>query len=92
MRLFREDSQRIRSLGTAAGTATQVHLYLQANPISSIGSIAEAISKTVTTVMTALKNLEKLDIVHEGTGRRRNRVFFYQRCLDLIGTGTEPLP
>ena len=91
-RLFREDSLKIHDLGAAAGTATQVHLYLQANPISTISSIAEAISKTVTTVTAVLMKLENLGIVHEGTGRRRNRIFFYQGCLDLIGTGTEPLP
>lgn len=90
--LFREDSLKIHDLGAAAGTATQVHLYLQANPISTISSIADAISKTVTTVTAVLMKLEKLGIVHEGTGRRRNRIFFYQGCLDLIGTGTEPLP
>ena len=92
LKLFREDSQKTHSLGKAAGTATQVHLYLQANPISAIGTIASAISKSIPAVMTALENLQKLGIVHEGTGRRRNRVFFYQDCLDLIGTGTEPLP
>jgi len=91
IRLFREDTQKIRSLGKSAGTATQVHLYLQANPISSVGAIASAISKTVTAVMTALENLQKLGIVHERTGRRRNRIFFYEACLDLIGSGTEPL-
>jgi Fic family protein len=90
-RLFREDSLKIHDLGATAGTATQVHLYLQANPISTISSIAEAISKTVTTVTAVLMKLEKLGIVHEGTGRRRNRIFFYQGCLDLIGSGTEPL-
>jgi Fic family protein len=92
LRLFRDDGQKIHSLGKAAGTATQVHLYLQANPISTIGAIATSISKTVSAVMTALKNLQELGIVIEGTGRRRNRIFSYQKCLDLIGTGTEPLP
>ncbi len=92
MQLFREDSMKIRTLGTQAGSATQVHLYLQSNPISSIGSISSTIAKTETTVMTALKNLQTLGIVREGTGRKRNRIFFYQKCLDLIGTGTEPLP
>jgi Fic family protein len=91
-RLFDEDRQRIQSLGTSSGTATLVHLHLQANPISSIGAISKATSRTATAVMTALKNLEALGIVHEGTGRKRNQVFFYQRCLDIIGSGTEPLP
>lgn len=92
LRLFREDVQKLQSLGKAAGTATQVHLYFQANPISSIANIANAISKSVPAVMSALDKLQELGIVHEGTGRRRNRVYFYQKCLDLIGAGTEPLP
>lgn len=92
LRLFREDVQKLQSLGKAAGTATQVHLYFQANPISSIANIANAISKSVPAVISAVDKLQQLGIVHEGTGRRRNRVFFYQKCLDLIGVGTEPLP
>ena len=61
------------------------------NSTAGIGSIAAAISRTVTAVTMALKNLETLGIVYEGTGRRRNQIFFYQKCLGLIGTGTEPL-
>jgi len=91
-KLFREDSEKIHSLGRTAGTATQVHLYLQSNPISAIGSIAAKISKSVPAVTSALGKLQELGIVREGTGRKRDRIFFYQKCLDLIGTGTEPLP
>jgi len=69
----------------------QVHAYLQAKPISSIRAIAAGIDKTVTTVTQALAYLQQLGIVTESTGQRRNRVFVYQRCLELIGTGTEPL-
>jgi predicted transcriptional regulator len=70
----------------------QVHAHLQANPVSSIRNIASEISKTVAPVAQALQNLQRLGIVNEVTGRRRNRIFVYQRCLDLIGAGTEPLP
>ena len=77
--LFREDSLKIRCLGMSAGTATQIHLYLQANPISSINSIASTIGKTVTTVINTLKKLEGLGIVREGTGRRR------KSCISLPG-------
>jgi Fic family protein len=90
--LFREDSVRVQGLGKASGTAIQVHGYLQANPVSAIRNIASGISKTVAAVAQALANLQQLGIVNEATGRRRNRVFVYQRCLDLIGEGTEPIP
>jgi len=90
--MFREDSQRIQEEARAAVTCTQVHAYLQSKPVASIRAIASAIGKTVTTVTQALEQLGKLGIVTETTGQRRNRIFVYQRCLDLIGEGTEPLP
>jgi Fic family protein len=90
--LFREDSARVQGLGKASGTASQVLSFCQANPISSIRNIASGISKTVAAVTQALENLQQLGIVKESTGRRRNRIFIYQRCLDLIGEGTEPIP
>jgi len=90
--MFREDSQRIQEEARAAVTCTQVHAYLQSKPVASIRAIASAIGKTVTTVTQALEQLGKLGIVSETTGQRRNRIFVYQRCLDLIGEGTEPLP
>lgn len=90
--LFREDTVRVQGLGKASGTAIQVHVYLQANPVSAIRNIAAGISKTVAAVAQALANLQQLGIVNEATGQRRNRVFVYQRCLDLIGDGTEPIP
>jgi Fic family protein len=90
--LFREDSGRIQGLGKSSGTAMQVHSYLQAKPMSNIRNIASGTSKTVAAVTQALANLQKLGIVTETTGQRRNRVFVYQRRLDLIGEGTEPIP
>ena len=90
--LFREDSVRVQKLGKASGTAIQVHSYLQANPVSAIRNIASGISKTLPAVAQALANLQQLSIVTEATGQRRNRVFVYQRSLDLIGAGTEPIP
>lgn len=91
LKLYHEDSERIHALGKAAGTATQVHIYMQANPISSIRAIASAIAKTVPAVTSALEKLQKLGVVREITGRRRSRVFAYGGCIDLIGAGTDPL-
>jgi len=90
--LFRDDGVRIKNLGKASGTAMQVLSYLQARPIGNIRNIASGTSKTVAAVTQALVNLQKLGIVNEATGQRRNRIFIYQRCLDLIGAGTEPIP
>jgi len=90
--LFRDDGALVQGLGKASGTAMQVHGYLQANPVCAIRNIAAGTSKTLAAVAQALANLERLGIVSEATGQRRNRIFVYQHCLDLIGEGTEPIP
>lgn len=38
----------------------------------------------------ALADLEKMGIVEEITGRKRGRVFSYQRCLAILSEGTDP--
>jgi predicted transcriptional regulator len=66
-------------------------MHMQMNPIVSIGTAASAIAKTVPAVTSALQKMAKLGIVSEITGRKRSRVFVYRGCIDLIGSGTEPL-
>ncbi len=90
--LFRDDSKRIQEEAKSPATCTLVHTFMQSKPVASIRSIATDIAKTVTTVTQALGYLRNLGVVEETTGQRRNRVFVYRRCLDLVGAGTEPLP
>jgi Fic family protein len=89
--LFLEDRRRIQAQTKSAASSLQVHGYLQAKPVASIRSIATGISMTVTTVTGILARLQEWGIVNEITGQRRNRVFAYRGCLDLIGAGTEPI-
>jgi Fe2+ or Zn2+ uptake regulation protein len=42
------------------------------------------------TVARAIEALEKLGIVREITGRKRERVFAYQAYLDVLNEGTQP--
>jgi len=44
------------------------------------------------TVGAAVRHLRRLDIVRETTGRRRHRLFVYDRYLAILSQGTEPLP
>jgi len=91
LHIFRKDGEKIRKLGRTAGLATQVHIYLQANPICPIREIAKEISRTIPAVTSALKRLDELGIVTEITGKKRSRIFVYKRCLSLVGAGTEPI-
>lgn len=91
LKLFRDDGEKVRAMGRHAGTAALVHLHLQSNPISSIRAIAAGINKAVPAATRAVDRLHELGIVKEATGRKRGRIFVYSSCLDLVGSGTEPI-
>jgi hypothetical protein len=46
---------------------------------------------TKPTVGAAVNQLEKLGIVREVTGKERNRVFIYDRYMEILDEGTKPI-
>ncbi len=91
VRLFAEDRQRIQTLGRSASSALRVHEYMQRKPLINIGAAAETLNLSIPTVAGALKNLTELSIARETTGRQRGRIFAYDRYLQIVTAGTEPL-
>jgi Fic family protein len=91
VRLFAEDRQRIQTLGRSTSSALRVHEYMQRKPLINIGAAAETLNLSIPTVAGALKNLTELSIARETTGRQRGRVFAYDRYLQIVTEGTEPL-
>src|ERR1017187_1374741 len=89
--LFAEDRQRIQTLGRSASSALRVHEYMQRKPLINIGAAAETLNLSIPTVAGTLKNLTELSIARETTGRQRGRVFAYDRYLQIVTAGTEPL-
>jgi Fic family protein len=91
VRLFAEDRQRIQTLGRSASSALRVHEYMQTKPLINIGALADELDLSIPTVGGALKKLAELGIARETTGRQRGRVFAYDRYLQIVTAGTEPL-
>ncbi len=89
--LFAADRQRIEGIGRVAGSVLRVHQHLQKKPITSVPTAASALGLTTPTVRTALDHLAKLQIVREITGKRRDRLYVYDRYLQLLQAGAEPL-
>jgi len=89
-RLFADDRDRIRALGRIAGSALRVHHALTQRPVQTIRSAAEAAGLSIPTVTAAMRSLERARIVREMTGKRRNRVFGYDRYLAILSEGTTP--
>jgi Fic family protein len=89
--LFREDSAHVQALGRSAANTLRVFNALSARPLATIGSLRDSTGTSYPTAARAVNALEKLGIVREITGRKRERVFAYGRYLEILSEGTEPL-
>jgi Fic family protein len=86
--LFLEDRERVAKLGRIAGSALLVHHLLQRRPVQTVRSAQEGTGSTAPTVAAMLKALEKEGIVREVTGKQRNRIFVYERYVQILNEGT----
>jgi Fic family protein len=87
-RLFKDDRERIRSIGRVAGSALRVHQVFQEHPIQTVQTATQRTGLTVPTVTAVMKVLEREGVVRELTGRQRGRVFGYDKYLKILNAGT----
>ena len=88
--LFQKDRDRIQGGGRAAGSALRVHEVLKARPLVSLQKASRRARISFPAAASAMTLLMKLGVARELTGKRRNRVFGYDRYLKVLGEGTEP--
>ncbi len=84
-----QDRKRIAAQGRKAGSALRVQQIMQGRPLATIPFLMKRTGLTAPTVAAALGTLQKLNIVKEISGRKRNRHFSYQRYLNILIEGTE---
>lgn len=90
--LFRDDRGRIEPCGRRAGSALRVHDSLKARPIVSMPAVCRQTGLSFPTASAAMNLLTQMGIARELTGKRRNRLFIYDRYLAILNEGTEPPP
>ncbi|HED65941.1 MAG TPA: Fic family protein [Planctomycetes bacterium] len=90
--LFHEDRERIQGEGKKAGSALRVHQALQERPVASLPAIAGRTGLSYPATQAGMEVLERLGLVRELTGRRRNRLFGYDRYIAILSEGTETPP
>lgn len=90
--LFKEDRERITNETDRAGSTLRIHDLFQQNPFLTSNQLVQKTGLSAPTVNAALADLEKMGVVEEITGRKRGRVFSYQRYLAILSEGTDPLP
>jgi Fic family protein len=89
VQLFEADRQNLQGIGKGASSALRVHELLKERPILSIAATVRALKVTKPTAAAAMENLEKLNIVREESGRRRDRHYVYRRYIDVLNEGTQ---
>jgi Fic family protein len=91
LKLFQEDSERIKSLGRISYGALRAFESLRRHPLANVDHLAKQTGVSYPTASRAVQALTQLGIVSELTGRRRDRVFVYDRYLAILNEGAEPI-
>lgn len=83
-----EDKALIDKMGRAAHTAEKVFAYILANPIIEVNKTAEALGIAFNTANSAVARLEEAGILVKTDASSRNRIYVYERYLDILRKGT----
>jgi Fic family protein len=90
--LVEADRRSIQELGRAAASAARLHDLVTREVVFRIPQAAVRLDSTEVTVGNAARNLERLGIVVETTGRSRNKRFVYREYLRIVEEGTAEQP
>ena len=75
--------------GRRAGSLLRVHEALKEHPILSLPGIRKRTTLAFATAASAMEWLVEQGIAREITGKRRDRLFVYDRYLSILAEGTE---
>ena len=89
--LLGEDRARIATLGKRAGNIGLVFDQFAQRVVLSVPQVAPELALSPPTIRAGVRALEELGIVNEVTGQQRHRVFAYQKYLDILSEGAQPL-
>ena len=81
---FQEDATTISRLGRIAKSVQKIHEAMIRRPLVTPGALVEATGLTPATVNKSLQTLVRLEIAEEITGKRRDRMFCYTKCFEIL--------
>jgi Fic family protein len=88
---FSDDQNRIQALTRASSSTFRIHQYVQKRVYLSVGLATRDLGLSAPTVLKAIAQLEKLDVLREMTGKQRDRIWVYQKYFDILNESTEPI-
>jgi Fic family protein len=86
--LFSADRALVQMQGRRAGSALRVFEALTSRPILTLPGATERTGLSFPGASDGMKLLREVGIVRELTGKKRNRVYAYDRYLSLLAEGT----
>lgn len=89
LELFQDDQKRIQTFGRSLSTTLHIYTLLQSMPLVTIPRASLETALSVPTVTAALARLEEIGIVREITSRRRDKLYSYEKYIQLLNEGTE---
>ena len=89
--MFQENHNRIQRTGRRAGSAIRVHEALKERPVLPLAEVCKKTTLAFPTATRAMELLVEHGIAREITGKRRDRLFVYDRYLAILDEGTEPV-
>jgi len=87
--LFAGDRAAITGAGRRTASALRVHEAIKARPILTLRATVSATGLSFPAASSAMDLLVDLGVARELTGRRRGRLFAYDRYLEVLNEGTE---
>ncbi|MBZ2184656.1 MAG: hypothetical protein K7J46_08070 [Bryobacter sp.] len=75
-------------LGRPAASVLRIHQYTQTRPIFSIRGAVNVTGLSYPTVAGAVEHMQNLGILHEITGKQRDRIYAYAEYLAILSEGT----
>ena len=84
-----QDRDRVLSQPSASLAGLRLFAQLPSQPIATIPLIVKLLETTPPTAGKAAELLESLGVLQEISGRQRDRMFSYERYLELLSSGME---
>lgn len=94
-RLYRVvGADRAKATQHPTATVTSIRLFerLPENPVVTLALGGELLGTTKPTTQKAIDSLCAAGVLHEITGKKRDRVYAWRSYIDVLGTDTAPLP
>lgn len=88
-RLVNGDRERVLTSKGSSLTAVRLLELLPRRPVVTIPGVVKMLDTTKPTATKSIELLERLGIVGETTGRKRDRTYQYTRYLERLRAGTE---